>query len=185
MDSNTIQIQALLNLPMGLIGNVSNIKPEDYRNFNEIPNNALLIIDSEYLGIISSITKHNRIKFMVEHHSILPIDLRISNLRAQLNEFFVYNTVENEEIPVYIVGHKLWNIYKSIVDIVHVTSINSVNLPEVNEFFNSLIEQNFEKTISSHIPGNEIISDDPDVSLASIDYIIYEKIKSTDYNYQY
>lgn len=172
-------IQSLINLPMGIFENQESIiKPEDYYNFKDIPKNSLLVIDSQYLSIINEVTKTNELKFMIKHHNKHVPDYQyIEELKNEINEFLYYNQTK-EEINVFIVGHKLWKIYESIIDVIHVTSVNSLNSQDINDFWNELNVLGFEKSITKHITGKEIIDDDSEVVSPSKDYIILERLQS-------
>ena len=174
---NNIKISALINLPSGLNSPIK-LRVEDFQNFEDVTNSALIIIDTEHLTLLQTIVNSNKYSYIIEDKFNESIESRVSALKSQIDEFFKYNQIDS----VVIIGNKLFETYQSMIDTIHVTSMNLPLTQEINNFWNMLTEIGFSKSISKHSVMNyPPIDDTMEILSISIDYTILE-LNKTDQN---
>lgn len=174
---NNIKISTLINLPSGLNSPIK-LRVEDFQNFEDVTNSALIIIDTEHLTLLQTIVNSNKYSYIIEDKFNESIESRVSALKLQIDEFFKYNQIDS----VVIIGNKLFETYKQMIDTIHVTSMNLPLTQEINNFWNMLTELGFSKSISKHSVMNyPPIDDTMEILSISIDYTILE-LNKTDQN---
>lgn len=174
---NNIKITSLINLPLGLNSPIK-LCIEDFQNFDELTKNSLIIIDTEHLTLLQQIVNSNKYAYIIEDKFNKSDESRINELKCQIDDFSKYNQITS----IIIIGNKLFETCKVLIDTIHVTSVNLALTQEINNFWNLLTELGFSKSISKHsfieyAPNEETI----ETINIGVDYTILE-LNETDKN---